>query len=165
MKKIFLIFFYIVFCINLFAIESFPKIFIGKTEVYLGMSRKEIISNFGEPDSEIIDLVSVNDEFSSVKMDYCNKNLNFYYNKGDEEIHTIKTEQNFFLLLDNGDVITKDTSIKELQQLFSDIHKISDTFYIISFEDKKRTIITDDIYFYFGSEGKLNKIIITNDYF
>lgn len=165
MKKCFLNLVFIFFSINLFAFEYLPRIVIGETDVYLGMTKKEIISNFGEPDSITIDVVSVNDEFSSIKMDYNKKELLFYYNKCDEEIHTIKVKQNFFIFLDNGGVVSKDTSIKELQKLFPNIYQISENSYTISFNDKERTIITDDIYFYFGLDGTIEQIIITNDYY
>lgn len=164
MKKLLFYFFYIIFSIDLFASEYLPKIFIGETEVCLGMTKKEIVYNFGEPDSITIDLVSVNDEYSSVKMDY-SKELFFYYNKGDEEIHTIITKRDFFLFLDTGNVVSTETSIKDLRQIFSDIQQISENIYVINFQDNKRTIITDDIYFYFGLEGKIEQIIVTNDYY
>lgn len=165
MKKILLYFFYFFSSITLFAFDYLPKIFIGQIEVSLGMSRKEIVSFFGEPDSYKIDTESVNEEYTSVRMDYSKKELLFYYNKGDEKIHTIKAQNDFSLFLDNGCIISSNTSIQELQQLFPKIYKISDISYVVSFDNKDRTIITDDIYFYFDLDRKLERIIITNDYY
>lgn len=165
MKKKFLFLFFIFLPIFLFGFEPLPKICVGETEVSLGMTKTEIISNFGEPDSVIIDVVSINDEYSSIKIDYFNKGLIFYYNKGNEKVHTISAKQNFFIFLKNDEIITRDTSIKDLMQFFPDVNKLSSSSYTISFDDKESSIRTDDIYFYFGLDGKLKQINITNDYY